>query len=159
MTQKFLHVVGIAALLTSRFSVGFANTNFEECGDELDSCNIDSTCAECLFGSDASFESTTSITTIEYEECLSSSFDDETTSVTTCEALGAMACCHPDDCLANDAFSSLWECAMEYVGCSTEAFSCDETSTAAATVTLGTAGFSHFVCTIVLVFTFVRMGF
>lgn len=161
--RAFIHVVGIAALLTSRFSVIVADTSFdtvEECNTEATSCDSDSTCIQCFDDLVEMFHSTTTSysTTAENIECIRANLDEDT-SVTTCDKFGVIECCYSDDCFANDAFSNLWECFVEGQGCPTENFSCDETSTASTTATAGAAGFSHLVCVIVLVFTSFRMGF
>jgi len=159
MARTVVHAVGIAALLTSRFSLVVAITSFDvlqECTDELTSCESDSTCNVCATELSTSIDSTYSdSTTTEYSECLADNVDEDT-SLTVCDVYGAVECCYSGDCFENEAFSNLWECVVEGVGCST---ACDETSTATTTVTLGAAGFSTLMCTVVLVFTFVRMGF
>lgn len=162
MARMSVYVVGIAALLTSRFSVVIANTSsdlLDECSDELTSCNSDSTCSQCVEDDSAIFDSITSDgVTTEFRECIADNVDEDT-STSTCDVYGVIECCSSSDCFENDAFSNLWECFVGSEGCSTETFSCDETSTAATTATLRAAGFSSLMCTVVLVFTFIRMGF
>lgn len=161
MATAFVRVVGLAALLTSRFSVVVVGTTIDtstECTEDLASCTADSSCLECASELSALFEISTGDSTTEYSECLVSNVD-ETSTATTCEAFGAVECCFSSDCFENEVFSSYWKCVVEMVGCSTEDFSCDDTSTAAATVPVGTVRLSHLVCAIVLVFTLVRMGF
>lgn len=153
--RAFVRLVGLAALLTSRFSVVVVAITIDksaDCSQALTSCSDDSTCTECASDLSSIFGSTTGD-----RDCLVGNTDG--TPPTICDVYRAMKCCTPNECFANEAFSSYWVCEMERVGCSTEDLSCEETSIAATTVTVGATGLSHLVFATVLVFMLVGMGF
>eukprot|EP00752_Nemacystus_decipiens_P007153 g6405.t2 len=126
----FLLLPCLLALVLSPLRVA-ATTSFFSCQTELEACNADDACYECLLSWPVGELSTCD----EYSDEAA-----ETTAVAaeagSCEETGVQNCCGfesgtAETCMENAALEAYWECQLEVSGCTLDDMPCSVAGVAA----------------------------